>query len=90
MEIYVVICGEFDEAENCLVTTNLNVALDYISKHLTTKHTWTRFSCMECWKDGVKQYTYGTWNGDRCNLRKPMTVNELAKDIDRHRENVGY
>lgn len=57
---------------------------------ICTKHTWTRFSCMECWKDGVKQYTYGTWNGDRCNLRKPMTVNELAKDIDRHRENVGY
>ncbi len=90
MEIYVVICGEYEDAENCLVTTNLNEALDCISKHLITKYAWPRFSCMECWKDGVIQYRYGTWNGDRCNLRKPMTVDELAEDIKRHRENVGY
>ena len=32
MEIYVVICGEYEDAENCLVTTNLNEALDCISK----------------------------------------------------------
>jgi hypothetical protein len=88
LKIYIITLGDYEANHNELVTTDFDIAVDFVLKAVKENlRPYDNFNSLECWEDGKQLYEYGDWIHDITGVKKNITKEELLEDIEYHIKN---
>ena len=89
MRIYILTVGDYEANYNKIVTTDFSKVIDIAIEHYNYRGRkdpviiWETLTSIEIWENEKQLLDYGEYQRDIINSYRPITREELIKDIER-------